>query len=280
MAASLNSFSREECEPGVPFFFSGYLLDACKHGTLFDVETYKTDRVSDWLSHWMNLIICDVAIPDRLERDKVENAFLDQIASKVSKSELQRMFESVDIKKKDSIKNFIEKIRREGMEKTSNLEEFLRYGNFPPFLWMEYARFHRIFKETSSFLEDFVERLFKFAPSRKSQVHDRNKQIKAFTSTYGELISNYLNALSYYLKLSIFFEAWSCEKEADMFTDKCAWTFKKVKLHLFEPLFIQFHDSNSSLRRSFLSLEKEKTCTPLDPSDPTVWAFKQLISMI
>jgi hypothetical protein len=255
------------------------LLDACKRGALFDLETYKTDRLSEWLSHWTNRSICGVALPDRLDRGYVEKAFWDRIVGKVLKSELQKLFESVDTEKKDSIKNFIEKNRKEGMERTSNLEEFLRQGDFPPFLWMDYARFHRIFTETSSFLEGYIERLFKFAPSRRSQIHERNRQTKAFTTLYGELISNYLNALSCYFRLNIFLEVWSCEKEADLFTDRCVWAFNKIKLHLFEPMFIQFHDAINSLRGSFLSIKRERTCVALDTSDPTVWAFKQLISM-
>lgn len=260
-----------------PFSVSAYMLDACRRGTLFRSDTYRIDRISDWISQWLRGTTGGISFPARFERAKVQRIFLDRTINSVRESDLAQMFKSIDVKNVKSVKDFIRENREKGKERLAELEEFLRQDEFPAFLWMEYCRFHRVFGETSEFMEKTIDRITRFRPKRSSQISARNRLARWMMHTYSELVNSYFGAILQYYRLGVFMEVWSCEKESELFTEKCLWTFRNIRQDLFEPIFLGFHDSIGELRQSFFKFVPQET--RIDFSKPTDWAFKQLILM-
>lgn len=276
-------FSFNEPSPSVgyqldtPFSVSVYMLDACRRGTLFEPDTYRIDRITDWISQWLRGITRDISLPAGFEKAEVQRIFMDRITNNLRESDLAEMFKSVDVKNVKSVKDFIRENRERGKERLAKLEEFLRRDEFPAFLWMEFCRFHRIFGETSEFMEETVDKITRFKPKRSSQIFARNRQARWMMSTYRELVRSYFGAVLQYYRLSVFLEVWSCKEKSELFTEKCLWTFRNIRQDLFEPIFLEFHDSIGELRQSFFRFVPQETHT--DFSKPIDWAFKQLILM-
>jgi len=261
----------------VPLCLSMYMLDACRRGNVFSPDTYEVDRISNWISKWLMGITEDIVLPARFERTKVQGIFLSKIANNLQKSELEKMFEAIDVEDTDSIKEFIRENREKGKEAMGTLEDLLKKDEFPSFLWMEFSRFNRVFVETSEFIENAIDMTLRFTPKRVSQIRERNRLARARFNAYAEFVDNYFKTMLWYLKLNIFMEVWSCEKESELFTEKCLWTFRNIKRDLFDQVFLRFHDSISQLRQSFFRFKPQEI--RIDFSKPSDWAFKQLILM-
>lgn len=264
-------------QSNAPVCLSIYLVDACKQGRLFSIDTYNIDSLNSWLSGWSRRTVSNIPFPSRFQETGVERIFRDKVVGKLEKSDLLNMFESVDVDDIDSIENLLAESRNIVRSNLETLENFLKQSEFPPFLWMEYSRFSRVFIETSEFMQKRVVKWFELRPKRISQIHERSRQTRAMFSTYEKLVDDYFKTLSNYMRMGIFMEVWSCNEESELFTEKCIWTFRNIKPRLFEPMFFEFHDSIGQLRQSFFAFSPQET--KIDFSKPTDWAFKQLVQM-
>jgi len=254
------------------------MLDACRHGGLFSSDTYRIDNLNRWIVRWGIEILGGIPLPAHIERANVQRIFLDKIGGNVKTSDLEKMFHSIDVNNINSIEEFIAQNRDRGKEKLEILEEFLKRDEFPPFLWMEFSRFHRVFLETSHFLEKLIGKLFRFTPRRTSQLREKNRLTRSIYQAYAKFIDDYFETLSWYLKITLFMELWSCENDSELFTEKNVWTYNKFEPSSFEQILMSFHDSISQLRQSFFRFSPQET--RIDFSKPTDWAFKQLVLMI
>lgn len=260
-----------------PVFISMYMLDAGVKGKLFSFDTYTTDKLIQWMTRSIENITKGIVFPSNFTERSVLRKLVDKMVNTARESNLVKMFEAIDAKDIDSIKKFTEKNRKEGEESLQRLESFLRRNEFPPYLWMEFSRFERVFIETSEFMAKRVDTWFKLKPRGLSQVRQRSKQTRWMARPYALLIGHYLRVMLALLRMYVFMEVWSCETENELFTTK-PWTFEKIKPDDFEPIFLEFHNSVSELRMEFFRFKPEKV--KIEFAKPTEWAFKQLIQMV
>jgi len=262
-----------------PVCLSMYMLDACRQGVLFSPETYKVERVGNWIAQWLIETTEGIVFPAHFEKRRIQQMFLNSIIRPLREGNMKETFTTIDVSDVESMKRLFEENRKKTKQMLHELEEFLKKEEFPSFLWMEFARFHKVIIQTSEFVEEIIARTFRFRPRRESQILERNRLIRARVKAFTELIDNYFGTMIWYFRLCTFMEVWSCEKEkeSELFTEKCLWTFENIKHELFEPIFTQFHDSIGQLRRSFFRFAHPEI--RMDLSKPTDWAFKQLISM-
>lgn len=262
----------------IPFSISVYLLDSCKHGTVFDLRTYQPETMTKWLANWLENISDGIPVPKEFQGTKLSELFFDRVISCFKDSDLEKSLLSIkkenDIK---SIKKLIEENEQFGKNQANALEQSLRKDEFPPYLWMEYNRINRTFVDVSKLLIDLIDRMYKLTPKHVSAIRSKNRLVKSVCGNYSDLIDGYFNAMASYFRLSLFLEVWSCSKETDFLTERCVWTFKKIKPMEFEPIFMAFHESVSDLRQAFLKITK--TNKSMDFDKPTDWAFKQLVLM-
>jgi len=265
-------------EPSMPFFFSGYVLDSLKRGTLFKVETYELENIRHWTLNWICRVSENVPMPPNFKSYRVMKTIEKLVDETFNDDKLKKILDDIDNDDPKSVKEFIEGNREKGTKTLLKIEENFRKSEFPQFMWMEFSRFNLAFSEISRYLEGIIDGVFKFKPLFPSQVHWKNRVAKARVQTYSSLIEGYFSALFSFWRMLLFFEMWSCEKEVDLFSKKCAWTLKNIKPEHFESLFLEFHNSISQLRQAFLRFRPQNT--EIAFSSPTDWAFKQLVLMV
>ena len=260
----------------LPGLMAMYLWDACNKGRLFDFKTYKKNVLNHFLKNFVEKTIEDLPFPPHFTKTRVLSRFLETLDVAFDKSELIDSFESVDAEDLESVKELARKNKETGEESFGKFVKFLKRDPFPPILWMEFSRFEQVFVDSMQLMLDRLKLWFKFSPRRLSHVRERSKLAQTMARPYAGLIHHYFDSMVNLLKIYLFMEAWSCEKESELFTEKL-WAFDKVEIEAFEEIFFQFHNSINRLQQSILNFKPETI--KIDFSEPTEWAFKQLVQM-
>ena len=267
----------EDSQIDSPFYLSLYVIDSLKRGSLFDPNTFAISSLENWVWHFTEKITETVPMPKHMQKEIVQKRMWKTFSVDIKNQKFIGKLDAIDIDNEKSIKDFLRENREKSKETVAEIEEFFKQEEFPPFLWMEYDRFHKVYSEISAFFEDLILKFIALRPKQISQVKERNKQLRIASRVYSDLIETYFQALFSYLRLFVFMEVWSCNKEKDLFTSECKWSFVKVDAELFNPVFFDFHISINRLRQTFFRFKPQEARINL--STPTDWAFKQLILM-
>ncbi|MEM0095677.1 MAG: hypothetical protein QW660_03475 [Candidatus Bathyarchaeia archaeon] len=262
-------------EPLLPTISSVYLWDMCRTGKLFFPEVYDLSSVKGWIENFLLNAISSVDFPRHFDKRKVVKVFVDKAIEAFNKSEFKKIYDSIDVKDLDSIKDLIKESEEKTERGFQKLVNFLKENDeFPAILWMEVKRFNDVYTDVMQLMFQSMNKWYRYFPKSKSQIISKSRLAKALTGPYDEIASNFMNVFLSFFKLLLFLEIWSCETEDELFTGK-PLSFKNVDFVAFEKVFFDFYESLNNLSTSFLRFKrKEKT---YDFLDPVGWALKNLM---
>lgn len=260
------------------FYMPLYLLDSIKKGTLFNQETIDARTFTNWLNHFFYLGLQNLPFPSEAKKTRIQLILKEKIEKLYSsRIDFKKEIESIDFHDEKSIKNLLKETKKKTVQSLEALETFLKEDQFPPYLWMEFDRYCNIHMELTSFFSKILLNAHKFAPTKPGQAKEKSKKLQAVSRVYFDLMEHYFQTIQSYLCFTIFMEVWSCEKAEDLFTPKCTWTFEKIDRASFDQIFIRLHNSINQLTQTYFKIKPQKA--NIDISNPTDWAFKQLIVM-
>jgi len=273
------TFEDFSSEPLPPTISSIYLWDACKRGKLFFPEVYNFSSIKKWTEIFLLNVISPVEIPNRFNKQKIIKLFIQKAIDSFDKSEFKKIYDSIDVKNRNSIEDLIRKSREKAETSFGKMITFLRKNEeFPPVLWMEFKRFIDVYTDSMKLMVDRIVKWYKLYPRRKSEIHKKSRIVKFLAEPFNKLATDFVSVFVNFFRIVLFLEVWSCEEEDELFTER-PWTFKNVSFEAFEALFFEFHDSINELSRSLLRFKPRAREVLYDFSDPVGWAFKRLILM-
>jgi hypothetical protein len=270
------SFSELSAEPLPSAMSSLYLWDACRHGKLFAPESYEIDSIQKWIEGLATSAMSSMILPHRFDPDRVAQSFKDTILKAFRESALCELFSSADPKDIGSVERLVKESADRGRLGFENLIQFLRQDEFPPILWLELGRYARLSTYVMNYLGKRMKRLSSLRPKHRAEVMRRSKQAWSMSKSYGTLSVHLTNAFLGVLRIFLFLEFWSCEKEEELFGDK-PWAFKNIDPAVFEDMMFKLHFSIDELSNNFLQFESLEVGS--DFSEPIGWAFKQLVQI-
>jgi hypothetical protein len=261
-----------------PSFSSLYLWDTCRHGKLFLPESYDLISFRKWMDGLLETTISSVILPQRFDSGRVTKLFKRKVSEALSESKITELFSSLDAENVRSIEQLIRQSAEKSREGFENIIRVLRQDEFPPMLWMELGRYVKFSSRAMDFLGARMVRLLDLSPRSRREAMRRSKQAWSMSKYYGELPIHLTDSFLAVLRIFLFLEFWSCEKEEELF-GSIPWTFKNVDLTAFESMMFQLHSSIDGLANSLLHLQRRTLEAPSDFSEPIGWAFKQLVQI-
>jgi hypothetical protein len=262
--------------PSVPISMSTYLSEASYRGRLFDQSTYTIDAFEGYMTRFAENVLGTIRLPQRFNQPATLKRF--QQAMRMQTDELRKLMESIKADDLESVKSMIKKVKSGNNNNFDTLIDYVREGDFPPILWLEFGRVRTTFLDCLEFLTDRLHNIFGYAPKYRSQRSQRNDLARHMSKVaFGNVFTEFSNASVQFFRMILFIEIWSCNNESELFTKK-PWTLAQVEPRAFDEVFMSLHASISSLREAYFSVAGQKPVIT-ETDSPTSWAIRELVRL-